>query len=395
MKILVNARFLLSNQLEGIGQYTHEVMRRLVRLQPEDQFIFAFDRPYSEEFIYSDNIVPRRIFPPARHALLFWWWYHIGLAREAMRSEVDLVFSPDGFLPPATSGTKYVATIHDLAYLHYPSFISRSNLWYYRNFMPRYLKQAHQIITVSEATASDVVHHFPFTKAKVHAIHNGYRSLPVVDDDAIISLQAKHTNGKPYFFALGAMHPRKNIVRLLRAYERFRSHVQGVYHLIIVGRRAWQTGDITRQLSQSAFRNDIHMLDHQSDDIVSALLKGSQGLVYPSLFEGFGLPIVEAMSLSVPVLTSDRSAMAEIAGDAAIKVDPESEESIADGLLRLCDSELAEKLRKKGKQRCVQFSWDLSATQHSNIFRSLLQNVHGEDKDRDNHPIPQRREEKR
>ncbi len=395
MKILVNARFLLSNQLEGIGHYTHEVMQRLVQLHPEDQFIFAFDRPYSDEFIYSDNIIAKRIFPPARHAVLFWWWYHIGLAREALRSRVDLVFSPDGFLPSVTRGTKYVATIHDLAYLHYPSFISRSNLWYYRNFMPRYLKQANQIITVSDATASDVVHHFPFTKAKVHTIYNGYRSLPVVDDDTVINLRAKHTNGKPYFFALGAMHPRKNIVRLLRAYERFRSHNQRVYHLILVGRRAWQTGDITQQLSQCLFRNDIHLLDHQSDAVVSALLKGSQGLVYPSLFEGFGLPIVEAMSLGVPVLTSDRSAMAEIAGDAAIKVNPESEESIADGMLRLCDPELVETLRKKGRQRSLQFSWDRSASQHSSIFKSLLQNVHGEDRDRDKHPIPQRREEKR
>ena len=144
---------------------------------PEHHFIFCFDRSFSDRFLFGPNITPLIIRPAARHALIFLWWYQVALPYVYRRHRADIYYAPDGFLPLSPLVKNTVATIHDLAYLHYPDQISRSNLWYYRKFVPRHLKKADKIIAVSEATRNDIQRHFPWSAHKITTVHNAARAI--------------------------------------------------------------------------------------------------------------------------------------------------------------------------------------------------------------------------
>ena len=358
MKVLVNARFLLSQRLEGIGLHTYEILRRITRDHPEDQFIFCFDRPYDEAFVFSANVTPIIVRPPARHPLLFIWWFEVMIPRLYKKYGADLFYSPDGFIPLSKAVSKSVVVIHDLAYLHYPKQINWSERLYYQYFMPKFIARAEQIITVSQSTRDDLISHFPNAAQKTTVIYNGVRKM-ATNDPEISKLPFE---GKQYFVALGAIHPRKNIPNLLLAFEHFKKKSDSDALLVIVGRIAWKTKVIKSTLEKLQPKKDVKFVGYLSDQNLYQVLRHSIGLIYVSLFEGFGLPIVEAMQLGVPVITSNRSSMQEIAGDAAILVDPEHPGIIAQAMIDLWSSPvLASDLKAKGHYRAKNFNWDVAA----------------------------------
>ena len=374
MKILVNTRFLLPNALEGIGLYTYEVLSRLVKCRPDDEFIFCFDRPFSDQFVFAGNVTPIVLPPPARHAVLFWWWYHRAIPKAYKRHNADLFFSPDAFTALSHKVSKTLLTVHDLAYLHYPDQISRSNLWYYQTYMPMYLKRADRIIAVSESTKQDIITQFPHLASKVETIYNGARlifsPLSRAEQDKI---RQSYTNGKPFFISIGALHPRKNIARLIKAFTQFKSSSGSDVKLLIIGRKAWKTNHIREAKVASRVAADIIFLDYIQDDLLTKLLASSRALIYISLFEGFGLPIVDAMRSGVPVITSNRSSMKEIGGSAVKLVDPENIENIALAMHAIeTDLSLVKKLISQGFERAQDFSWDQSVASHSALIDDLL-----------------------
>ena len=364
----------MAGALEGIGLYTYEVLSRLVMRRPEDEFIFCFDRPFSEQFVFASNVTPVTVSPPARHALLFWWWYHKALPSVFKHHDADLLFSPDAFLPLSKEVTKTLITVHDLAYLHYPDQVSRSNLWYYKTFMPKYLSRADRIIAVSDATKADIASHFPAINHKVKTIYNGTRSvfspLNETDQDRV---RLQFSDGKPYFISVGALHPRKNIARLIKAFSNFKSSTTSDTKLLIIGRDAWKTREIKAAQNASPVATDIVFLNYVEDVVLAKLMASSRALIYISLFEGFGLPIVEAMQSGIPVITSNRSSMKEIGGDAVKLVNPENISSISDAIRAMDqDDALASSLVVKGFDRAGNFDWDRSAASHSSIIDELL-----------------------
>ncbi len=373
MKILVNARFLQDGALEGIGSYSFEILSRLTKLRPDDQFIFAFDRAFNDRFIFSDNVLPLIINPPARHALLFWWWYHIAIPSLYRKYQADLFFTPDGFTATSSVVNRTLITIHDLAYLHFPEQISRSNLWYYRHFMPKYIRKADHIITVSESSRADIVTHFPLASDKITTIYNGTpKTLSPISEEEKARIRADYTHGCPYFISIGALHPRKNIARLIEAFSMLRQRVGEPYKLVVVGRKAWQTNSIESALNRSSVREDVKFLNYVEDEVLQQLLGGAQALCYVSLFEGFGLPILEAMQAGVPVVTSNRSSMKEVAADAACLVDPTSTEDIHRGLVRVLDESYRRNLITRGFHRSRAFDWDQSAQAHHALFDQVM-----------------------
>lgn len=362
MKIAINTRFLLENKLEGIGWYTHEMVRRMVLRHPEHTFYFLFDRPFSEQFLYAENVKPLVIFPPARHAILWYWWFEWSLPRIFKKIKPDVFYSPDGYCS-LRAKVPTVLTIHDLAPLHFPEQVSGSARLFYQHYLGKYATRAEAITAVSNFTKHDITAVLGTPESKITPIFNGCRSSFMRENITVdTALNDQFSSGKPYFFYYGAIHPRKNIVHLLRAFDWYKSQTGSEVKLILAGRMAWKTDEITRQAANSAYKNDIIFTGFLTEAALSSLLAGALALVYVSLFEGFGLPILEALHAEVPVICSNTSSMPEVAGKAALLVDPNNPVAIGEAMVKMAaDPALRLSLVEIGREQRHQFDWDRAA----------------------------------
>ena len=375
MKIAVNTRFLLKNKLEGFGWFTYETLRRMVATHPEDEFIFFFDRPFDASFVFGKNVTPVVLFPPARHPFLFVWWYEWSVARALKKHKPDIFLSTDNFCSLRTDVPTYLV-LHDVGWAHSEA---RATLpWlvfqYYHFFAPRFLKKAHHIICVSEFVRQDALHYYPFLNPeKLVVCHNGCRTdfKPLLETEKT-AVKAQYTEGAPFFTFVGAVHPRKNVHRLIEAFSAMKKRAQLPHKLVIVGRFAWQTGDVKTAFDQSAFQKDIIFTGYVADAEVPKIVGAATAVTYISLAEGFGIPILEAMQSDVPVVTSNTTSMPEVAGDAAILVNPYSVEETIDALVRLAtDVDLCQNLIKKGQIQREKFNWDKTAATLYNILKNI------------------------
>lgn len=377
MRIAVNTRFLLSARLEGIGWVTHELIRRLVAAHPDDEFLFFFDRPYSKEFIYGSNVRPIVLFPPARHPILWYAWFEFSVARALRRLKPDVFFSPDNYLSLRAS-TPTVMITHDLAHLHYPEQIPGLVRRYYNHFVPRFLQRADRIVAVSDYTRQDIISQYQIPPEKVELIYNGCREqfVPVPKKEQA-EMREKYAGGRPYFFYLGAVHPRKNVDRMIRAFDRFKAATAAPLQLLIGGRLAWQTSDVRAAYEGAESKADIHFLGHVPEADLPRLMGAAFALVYVSLFEGFGLPVLEALRCGVPVISSTTSSLPEVTGEAGLLVDPTSEEAIAEAMQRMYgEPELYRRLVAAAPGQVAKFSWDRAAAQLYEVLKTVAEEHH-------------------
>lgn len=359
MRIAVNTRFLLKDRLEGIGWYTHEVMRRLVQQHPEHEFIFLFDRPFDPSFVFGSNVQPVAVFPPARHYVLWWWWFERSLPRIMLRLRPDAFLSFDGFCS-LRSDIPTVMVTHDIAHVHYPGQIPNWARIYYNRYVSRYLERAEQVVAVSEFVKRDILRQYRVPEEKITIAGNGCKAtfspLSGAQQEAV---RAKYTAGKPYFFYLGALHPRKNMDRLIRAFDRFKQQYDSEIQLLIGGRLAWQSDSLQRTWEQSRFKDHIHWLGYVSEEVLPEIMGSALALTYVSLFEGFGVPLLEAMHAEVPIITSNVTSLPEVAGAAALLVDPFSEEAIAGAMQKIVtDPILRQQLVEAGRKQREKYSWN-------------------------------------
>jgi glycosyltransferase involved in cell wall biosynthesis len=364
LRIAINTRFLLPGRLEGFGWYTHELVRRMVLAHPEDEFIFFFDRPFEDTYVYGKNVLPLRVPPPARHPFLFYLWFEWALPPLLKKHKVDVFFSPDSFLSLSTPVPTLLAC-HDLVPLHHPEQLKLRDRIYWTRFLPKFLKKAEQIVTVSQYTAQDIAQTLEVDAAKIAVAYNGARKifqpLPQVEQAVV---RNQYARGEAYFLYAGAIHPRKNIVRLIQAFDAFKKQSNSRTKLLLAGRFAWKTNEVTAAYKASPYSQDIVFTDYVPDSELARLYAAALALTYISLSEGFGLPMVEAMYCDVPVLAANSTCLPEVAGDAALLVDPLSVEAIAGAMLRLSDdAPLRAELIDKGRLRREAFSWDKAAEQ--------------------------------
>jgi glycosyltransferase involved in cell wall biosynthesis len=364
MDIAVNARFLMPGRLEGIGTFTWEVISRLARQHPEHTFHLFFDRRFSPQFLTTGNLVPHVVPPQARHPLLFIAWFEYTLRSHLEHLNPAVVFSPDGYLSLNLSRRiPQVPVFHDLAFRHFPAAISRAEKWHYERYFPRYAQRAARIMTVSEFSKTDIQHQFNVPADTIDVVYNGARgTFSPMDSGAISATRQNLTGGAPYFLYLGAIQPRKNLPRLLQAFDRFKAETQSSTRLVITGRKAWKTAEIEPVLHRMDHSEAVIFTGYVPEEELAPIVGSARALAYVSLFEGFGLPILEAMHAEVPVLTSTVTSMPEVAGDAALTADPTDIYAIAEGLQRLdAEPQLRERLIEAGKRRRGEFSWDRTA----------------------------------
>lgn len=362
MKIAVNVRFLLSGNLEGFGIFSQECMKRITRSHPEHEFIFFFDRPYDDSFLFSDNITPQVVYPPARHPLLWKVWFEYSIPYYLKKHKADVFLSLDGYASLKTE-VPTIPVIHDLAFEHYPKDIPRSTANFYRKYFPKYAQKARRIATVSNYSKSDIVERYNIPAKKIDVVNNGASSLfHPMSRDEIKSHRQKVTGGVPYFFYVGAMHPRKNIANLLKAFDAFCKANAASFRLVLAGRKAWATTDIETTFETMEFKDRVIFTGRLSDEALATYMGAAHALTYVSYFEGFGIPVLEAMQSGVPVITAHKSSLPEVAGDAGIYADPFDHEDIAAKMLSLVnDQTLYADAVKKGLARSQYFSWDITA----------------------------------
>lgn len=373
MKIGVNTRFLLKGKLEGIGWYSFEVLRRLVALRPDDEFVFFFDRPYDEDFIFADNVKGVVVSPPARHPILWYLWFEWAIPRQLKKQQVDLFISPDGYCS-LKAKTPTLMVVHDIAHHHFPEQVPFLVRNYYNYFVPRYLRKAAKILTVSEYTRSDIMKTYGINQERIRTAPNGCRdSFQPISAQKQKEVRAKFAAEQTYFFYAGAVHPRKNVHRIIAAFDDFKQRTSSSVKLLIGGRFAWQTGPVKTAFDTAKHQSDIHFLGYLEDEVLPLLTASAIAMVYPSQFEGFGLPVLEAMQSGTPVITSNVSSLPEVCGDAGILVPPDDTTAISRAMEQLyLDKELAQKMRREGLDRSHLFSWIQTAKRMNEVISDFF-----------------------
>ncbi|MES2619813.1 MAG: glycosyltransferase family 1 protein [Bacteroidota bacterium] len=374
--IAVNTRFLIKNKLEGIGLFTYESLKRITQAHPEIDFYFLFDRKFDDEFIFSKNVKPVVLFPPARHPFLWFWWFEIAVASWLNKNKSDLFLSTDGYGCLRTD-VPQILVVHDLAFEHFKEHVPFLTRKYYQYFMPRYTQKAKRIATVSEFSKSDIVKQYHISPEKIDVVYNGakevYKPLSEVAKERV---KAKYSGSKPYFIFVGSIHPRKNVRNLLLGFEQFIAQTNSDFQLLIVGRKAWDFSEVEEVHSSMRFKNEVKFLGHVSPAELGKIVASAFAAVYASLFEGFGIPIVEAMNCDVPVITSNVTSMPEVAGNAALLVNPNSVNEISSAMKTIVeDSSLRNSLIQKGRIQIKKFSWDLTADELWKCCSQVLENA--------------------
>ncbi len=364
MKIAVNTRLLLKDRLDGIGWFTHECLSRIVRQHPEHQFYFLFDRPFDESFVYAPNVTPLVAYPPARHPYLWYLFFEWGIPCKVRKIKPDLFLSTDGWVPTGLSGVPVVNVIHDLNFVHQPDFIVKKTVKrYYDRYFPQFAHRADRIATVSEYTRQDLHQQYGVPLSKIDVVYNGsndqYCPLSAEEQKAV---KDKYTGGCDFFLFVGLIHKRKNLANIFRAFDTFKRQQSSDAKLVVVGDKKWWQGEIEDAYLAMLHRQDVIMMGRQPVEVLRQLYASSRALLYVSFFEGFGIPIVEAFNAETAVITSNVTAMPEVAGDAALLVDPYSVGEISAAMLQVWnDDACREALIARGRERRQLFSWQQTA----------------------------------
>jgi glycosyltransferase involved in cell wall biosynthesis len=362
MIIAVNARLLLPDKTEGIGRFARETLSIITNQHPEHKFVFIFDRSYAEEFIFSDNITPVICFPPARHPLLWYWFFEWGIPPILNKVKADLFLSPDGWLSLRTP-VKSLPVMHDLNFFHFPEFVPYPVRQYYQYYFPRFAKKAERIATVSEFTRNDIANRFNYDKNKIDLVFNGASKgfLPLEANEQQ-TVRDAYTQGCPFFLFVGLIHPRKNLSNLMAAFDRFRQNTHSNVKLLIVGSRKWWTGDMQQAYNTCSFREDIIFTGRVKEEDLTRITASALAMMYVSHFEGFGIPILESMVCDIPVIASSASSLPEVGGNAVLYADPSDVESIKSAMLALYgDPKMRSDLIGKAHVQREKFSWEKTA----------------------------------
>jgi glycosyltransferase involved in cell wall biosynthesis len=362
MKIAVNTRLLLKDKLDGIGWFSYETLRRICRAHPEHEFIFLFDRPWDSSFIFEKNVTPVVIRPPARHPVLWFLWFEFSVPAVLRKYKADIFLSPDGYLSLRTK-IPSVAVIHDINFFHRPKDLPFLSRWYYNFFFPRYARKAKRIGTVSQFSKNDIVNSYHVSPEKIDVMYNGANELyqPAAIEEQK-HFRESFSGGIPYFIFIGTLHPRKNLANLLSAFESFRKSSGKEFKLVIVGARFFLTSDLEKVYKSMRYKNDVVFCGRLGAPELASALSAAEALVFVPHYEGFGIPMIEAMNCNVPVIASNVTSLPEVAGNAALYVSPDNIEEISLAMKRIVfEPGLRNGLIENGQIQRLKYSWDKTA----------------------------------
>lgn len=366
MRIIIDAQPLLANKRSGLKTYTEELINNLEKYDEDNQYLLTYQcfRSVSADFYCPDSPrfsrrvmgIPGRLFP-GRAGLLFGWSY----PRLFKSWKADVFHRPFGSVMPNIKGVYKVLTLHDLRSLEIQDVVWKQNIGQY----VRTFKLIDKCVVVSETTRKAVLKYFDFPEEKIEVVPLavGERFEPK-DSSRMEQARTAFRIDRPYFLAFGSV-PRKNTDRVIRAFAR--SRARNDFQLVIVG--SYDGERLKEIIEENGVAHQVRLLSQVKDKDLEALYSGCHGLLFPSLYEGFGLPILEAMRCEVPVLTSNQSACVETAGDAAMLVDPKNIDEMTAAIDSLAsETPLRLELIQKGRERVKMFSWEKFAHRMKKVY---------------------------
>jgi glycosyltransferase involved in cell wall biosynthesis len=368
MRVGIDAR-LVYHTRAGIGEYTLRLTQALAATFPAEQFVLVQDFRNRQPLVAAPNVGTALCPVPSHHR------FEQALLPLAIDSyHFDVYHSPD-FIPPLRGSMPSVITIHDLAFLIYPHFLTQDSARYYGQ-IDRAVRRASCIIAVSESTKRDLVRLLGVADDKITVIHEAADPMfhPMDRQAALRQVQALFEVPSDFILFVSTIEPRKNVAGLLRAYHRLREDYRLTPDLVLAGSRGWLSEDTDQLVDELGLRPHCHFLGHVSNCDLLQLYNAALCLVHPAFYEGFGLTPLEAMACGTPVIVASVSSLPEVVGDAALLVDPKSDEEITVALMRLLtDTNLREELRAKGLRRASAFSWQGSALQTMAVYQRAAQ----------------------
>lgn len=368
MKIGIDAQ-MLCGVLTGIERYASEMTCELFRSNPEAEFFLYAPRPLAVSLQNSTNVIVRTAKVNFRAGKTL--WSQTQLPYWANKDNLDVFWGPTHRLPRFLSkNIARVVTIHDLVWIHVGETMRPLNRLAEQCLMPDAIRLADRVIADSHSTADAIASEFPWAKDRIRVVHLGVTSLP--EPKGFDSLNALGID-RPYFLFVGTLEPRKNLRRLLEAFASLDSVIRKQTLLVIAGGKGWGSLDLVSLVHLLGLTDSVRLAGYVSNEQLSTLYAHARFLAMPSLYEGFGLPLVEAMSFGVPVLTSSCSSLPEVAGDAGILVDPLNMNSVASGLLQMLkDDGLRNQLAARAKLNAARFSWKKAAKAAMEIFHEAV-----------------------
>lgn len=380
MKIGVDIRVLMDKQYSGVSEYSSVLLRTILRLDRKNEYnlfynsfrdvkerIGNFEHP---RLNLTRKHYPNRFFNYCLQKILAW------PKLDKVVGGVDIFWSPHINFSRLSANTKHVLTIHDISFLHYPEFFSyRKNFWHQALALKKLVAKATAIVAVSENTRQDIIEFLGVPAEKVHTIYSGLNvkaDMPRPEEERLFI--KKHELKKRFILYLGTIEPRKNIAGLIYAYNCLRDNNIDLVdvQLILAGANGWRTKDIYRAWEDSPYRRDIKFLGYVSPQEKELLYRRAEVFIYPSYYEGFGLPPLEAMAHNLPVITSNVASLPEVVGGAALTINPYDINEIAKALeLVIIDPELKTSLIKAGQEQIQKFSWEKTAKEYLALFKSL------------------------
>ena len=357
MRIALDASYSLDSAPSGVAIYCASLIAALVRSAPRDHFDLCYR---ANRFLRAFGASPPG--SNCSHKLLEEFNCYL------FRGRVDLFHGLNQRLPRCRF-RRAIATFHDLFVIHgdysTPEFRSR-----FTALAREAAGRADRIIAVSRYTADQVADHLGFPPSRIHVVHHGVNAIPQVAEDALATFRKEAELHAPFLLHVGAIQKRKNVVRVIEAFERLRPH----YLLVLAGSAGYGAERIMARIESSRARDRVRVIGYVDGDSLTKLYRAAEALVFPSLEEGFGLPVLEAMSAGLPVVTSNRSAMPEVAGDAARLVDPDDTDSIEAGLVEVLeDEDRRAELHAKGLARATQFHWTKAANETLQVYAKAMQ----------------------
>lgn len=364
------------HQKAGLGRYARMLAEHLIAQDCANEYIaFAYGRRFAaDDLPHSLRVLPRANIPlGARPWRMSVWLAHsLGIPLDGALPRLDLFHATEHLLPPLKSA-RTVFTLHDLIFQFFPEYHLPLNHWFLRNAMPRFLRRADAIIAVSECTKRDAIATYQLPSEKITVIHEGVNpALRLVKDkNPIDQARARYAGNQPFIFFLGTIEPRKNIITLVDALRTLRS--RGLpQRLLVAGRKGWLYQETFDHVRHTGMENAVTFLDFIPDDDLPALFAACDAFVFPSLYEGFGLPSLEAMACGAPVVCSNTSSLPEVVGDAALLVDPRDVGEIANAVERVIgDRNLSNELRTKGFAQATKFSWERTARETLAVYNQV------------------------
>ncbi len=360
-------------QRGGIGRYTRGLVQALASMDSSREYVLLVskDAP-ADDFLWPENFRSRHLPLSDRTAAVLWQRLRLPIPVEIFSGPVDVYHSPNYALPPIRRAAAIV-TIHDLSFWRFPEYAEPSLRAYLMSVVPKSITRADRILADSEATRKDVVDLLGAPPEKVSVVYSGVepRFHPV--PDMVPGVRGKYDLGDvPFILSLGTLEPRKNFDGLVRAFGLMKRVHRLPHHLVVAGGKGWLYDGVFREVEHSPYREQIHMPGFVEDEDLPALYTAADLFAFPSHYEGFGLPPLEAMACGTPVLAAENSSLPEVLGEAALWVSAEDEEGIAEGMARLLsDEKLRHSLIVSGLRRARQFTWERGASRLLEVYQKV------------------------